>query len=146
MKTSNILWGLALIIVGVLIGLNQFDLININLFFEGWWTLFIIVPCAISFFTTNDKVGDLIGIIIGTLLLLACQDVISFSLILKLLLPVILVIVGISIIYKSIVISENSKKIKNIGNNKNFFSTFVSQKLKIILQVMAWRTPRPYFF
>ena len=44
-KIENTVIGLILIIIGVIIGLNAFHITNIDLFFDGWWTLFIIVPC-----------------------------------------------------------------------------------------------------
>ena len=83
-----------LIVVGVIFGLNALDIIDINLFFDGWWTLFIIIPCFIDLFKDNDKTGNIIGLIIGICLLLACQGIITFELIWKLLLPVIFFMVG----------------------------------------------------
>ena len=43
-KFRNILWGLVLIILGLIFGGNALGITDINLFFDGWWTLFIIVP------------------------------------------------------------------------------------------------------
>ena len=82
MKISNLLWGLFLIALGTIFGLNALEITNIDIFFDGWWTLFIIVPCFIDLFNDNDKTGDIIGLIVGVSLLLACQDYIDFSLIL----------------------------------------------------------------
>ena len=51
MKMKNItkiLWGTALIAVGGIIALNAFEITGIELFFDGWWTLFIIVPCLVG--------------------------------------------------------------------------------------------------
>lgn len=48
---KNVLLGLALLIVWCILGLNAFNVTNINIFFDGWWTLFIIVPCAINLIT-----------------------------------------------------------------------------------------------
>ena len=76
-----------------------FGIININMFFDGWWTLFIIVPTFIGLFKEKEKTGNLIGLIIGIALLLGCQKVLDFDIIWKLVLPVILVVVGISIIF-----------------------------------------------
>ena len=44
---SRILWGIVLIFIGVIWGLNRTGVADINIFFDGWWTLFIIVPSAI---------------------------------------------------------------------------------------------------
>lgn len=62
MKIRNILWGILFIFVGVIFGLNALEITNIDIFFDGWWTLFIIVPCFISLFKESDKTGSLIGI------------------------------------------------------------------------------------
>ena len=53
-KLNGILWGAALIALGVIWVLNRTNVIDINLFFDGWWTLFIIVPCAIGLITERD--------------------------------------------------------------------------------------------
>ena len=47
----------------VIIGLNAFHITNIDLFFDGWWTLFIIVPCFFGLFKDQDKTGNIIGLI-----------------------------------------------------------------------------------
>ena len=47
---TRILWGTALIAVGGIIGLNAFGITDIELFFDGWWTLFIIVPCLVGIY------------------------------------------------------------------------------------------------
>ena len=38
-RISDIMWGLIFIIIGVILGGNALDIFNINLFFDGWWTL-----------------------------------------------------------------------------------------------------------
>lgn len=98
-KTSRVLWGIIVIAIGVLFALNALEITDINLFFDGWWTLFIIVPCVIGLFTDHDKVGQLIGIGIGIFLLLCCQDIISFKLSWKLFVPAIIIIVGLRMVF-----------------------------------------------
>lgn len=44
---TKILWGIVFIVLGVIIGLNALDITSINVFFKGWWTLVIIIPCLI---------------------------------------------------------------------------------------------------
>ena len=46
--------GFLLIFVGLILGLNAFGITNINIFFDGWWTLFIIIPSLIGLI--NDSV------------------------------------------------------------------------------------------
>lgn len=97
-KTGNILWGIVIIALGVLFALNAFG-VEFDVFFDGWWTLFIIVPCAIGLFTEKEKLGNVIGLGIGALLLLACQNVIEFSLLWKLIVPFVLVMIGLKMIF-----------------------------------------------
>ena len=104
-KFGNVLWGIVLIVVGLIIGGNVLGITNINIFFDGWWTLFIIVPCFIGLFKENEKTGNVIGLLIGIALFLGCQDIINFDLIWKLALPTILVVIGLSIIFKDTLFS-----------------------------------------
>ena len=94
---KKIVLGAVVIAVGVIFALWQLDLVDINVFFDGWWTLFIIIPSLIGLITER-KLDNLIGIGIGAVLLLACRDIISFDIIGKLIVPVIIVIIGIKLI------------------------------------------------
>jgi len=59
---SKILWGIVLIGLGIVIGLNALNITYINIFFRGWWTLIIIIPCLIGLFDDKNegKTGNLI--------------------------------------------------------------------------------------
>lgn len=133
-KFRNILWGLVLILIGLVIGGNSLGITNINLFFDGWWTLFIIVPCFIGLFKENEKTGNVIGLLIGIALLLACQDIIDFGVIAKLWFPAILVCIGISIIFKDTIGGKVNDQIKKLNENKTnqseYCATFSGQDLK----------------
>ena len=117
-KFGSLLWGLVFIAVGIIVGLNSFKVTNIDLFFNGWWTLFIIVPCFIGLFTDNDKTGDTVGIAVGVILLLCCQDILNFDILWKLLLPIILIIIGLSFIFKETLNRDLSKKIGELNKSK----------------------------
>ena len=130
MKIENILWGILLIILGVIFGLNALEITNIDIFFSGWWTLFIIVPCFIGLFKESDKTGNIIGILLGIVLLLCCQDILSFEIVWKLMIPVILIIIGCSLIFKDIIHRNIKEKIKTLKNTKDSYcATFGSQNV-----------------
>lgn len=61
-KLTKILLGVALVLVGCIFALNASGITNIEIFFDGWWTLFIIVPCAFGLVKEKEKTGNLIGI------------------------------------------------------------------------------------
>ena len=131
---GNILWGIVLIIIGLIVGGNALGITNIDIFFDGWWTLFIIIPCFIGLFKEREKTGNIIGILIGIALLLCCQDILNFDMIWKLAFPSILIIIGISFIFKDTFDYKLSKEIKKLNekkvNSDEYCATFSGQNLK----------------
>ena len=133
-KFGNLLWGLVLIVLGLIIGGNALGITNINVFFDGWWTLIIIIPCFIGLFKEREKTGNIIGLLIGIALLLACQDLLDFNLVWKLLFPAILVAIGVSIIFKDVIGGKVSKEIKKLNEKKTgeneYCATFSGQDVR----------------
>lgn len=132
-KVSSYLWGLVLIAIGVILGINALGIADIDIFFPGWWTLFIIVPCTIGLFDFRDKnkTGEIIGIVIGVILLLGCLDVINFSTVWQLILPTILIIGGLSVILHGLIgrkVAQQFKKLHKSGENESW-ATFSSQNI-----------------
>lgn len=127
-KTSNILWGLVLVALGVIFALNALDIADFNIFFDGWWTLFIIVPCTVGLFTEREKTGNIIGTIIGVLLLLWCRGIMDIEMAWKLIIPAIIVVIGLKLIFREIFgnkTSEMLKKKKEEGKNlRSGFAAF----------------------
>lgn len=132
---KNMLWGFVLIVIGVVLGLNALDITTIDLFFDGWWTLFIIIPCFIDLFKDKDKTGNIVGLVIGIFLLLSCQRLIDFSSLWKMIVPVVLILIGLSFVFKN-TLSDSAKKIKEINsknkeNDKEILAVFSSQKVNV---------------
>lgn len=100
MKNKNYLWGILIIIVGVIFLGNNLDIWNINIFFDGWWTLFIIVPSLIALIKLEDVVSSVLGLSIGILLLLASRDIINWSTVGDIFIPIVIIAVGVSFIFK----------------------------------------------
>lgn len=134
-NAKTIIWGIILIALGCVWALPALGFDEINIFFEGWWTLFIIVPSAISFFTSNDKLGALIGVGIGVIFLLCAQDIIKYEMIGKLVVPVIIVLIGIKLIVSSFT-EKKTKKIeeslrRNADDLDNVFCLFTGEEVKL---------------
>lgn len=134
-KIGNILWGFVLIAVGIIFGLNALEITDINIFFDGWWTLFIIIPCFIDLFEQSNKTGNLIGILIGVCLLLACQEIMDFEIIFKLMIPTILVIIGLSLLFKDTLKTKIKEEVNKLNkthqNSKEYCSTFGGQNIDL---------------
>lgn len=130
-KIKKLLWGILFVVLGIIIGLNSLEITDINIFFKGWWTLFIIIPSFIGLFDDDDKTGNLIGLAIGIILFLGVKDVINFELIGKLILPIILVSIGISILFKETIKSNITKKVSmaNKEGLEAITATFGGQKI-----------------
>ena len=120
-RVKPIIWGIAIIALGIIFGGNAIGLFNINIFFDGWWTLFIIVPSIISFLTDRE-LSNLITLAIGVILLLAAQNVFSYEVAWKVIVALVLIAIGIGIIIKSTIRNKNDKevekKIHDLENDK----------------------------
>ncbi len=111
-KTSSWLWGCVLIALGIILGINALGIAHINIFFPGWWTLFIIVPCAIGLFTDKRKSGPIFGLVLGICLLLSCLGVLPFGMFWSLLIPMILVLIGVTMLVRSTSDGEVADRIR----------------------------------
>lgn len=95
-KTKGIIWGIVVVALGVLWGLKEANVLDYSLYFKGWWTLFIIVPSIIGLITEKNKKGSLICLAVGVFLFANCYfDFWQYK---RYLLPLIIVIIGASII------------------------------------------------
>lgn len=95
---SALAWGIIFIAIGIIFAGNALDLWYINIFFPGWWTLFLIVPGLVSMVRYGFNWGSGVLVIVGLILLFDRLDIISGAIMWRLVAPLILVIIGISII------------------------------------------------
>lgn len=134
-KKTDVLWGIILVVLGFLLALSKLDIIEFDLFFAGWWTLFIIIPSIRGIIVEDDKVFSFVGLIIGVLLLFACRGDINFDIIWKLLVPIILVSIGLSLIFKNLFTKKISEKVdeltSSLENSDKCVAVFSSQVLDV---------------
>lgn len=136
-KIGNLLWGIAFIMLGVIIAINALGIAKINIFFRGWWTLFIIIPCFINFVKGPSRMSNFIGFVIGIALLLCTQGIITFSLIRKLIIPFIFIMIGIGFIFRDVFHNKINEKIKTLNKTdlKEYVATFGSNKVDMTNEV-----------
>lgn len=130
-RFASVLWGIVFITVGIFYAGDSFNLWEFRLFFDGWWTLFIIIPCLISIVENGLGTGNIVGLTIGILFLLSSQGIVNSRIVGKLIFPVILILIGIKIIFRDN-FSKNVKKNMNININREerleYTSIFSGQK------------------
>ena len=100
-RIGNVLWGLAFIIVGAGFAGNVLFGWEFSIFFPGWWTLLIIIPCVISIIQNGFGWFNTLGAVFGVLLLLSrlLPDIFGRIPLGALIFPAILVFVGLNILF-----------------------------------------------
>lgn len=94
---NKVIWGWALVLCGI--AWIVCICLHINVLFEGWWTMFIIIPSLCGLLGNKDKTGPAIGLGVGVLLLLAEQDVIDWDMFWKIGLAVLVIALGLGMIF-----------------------------------------------
>ena len=115
--------GSILVLVGLLLLGNNYKLWNINIFFEGWWTLFIVIPAIINIFEGENVISSLLIFLVGMILFFLCQGLIAWGIFGKLLVPILFVLFGITLIFKPRSIPK-IKKEKTGPTNTNYVGMF----------------------
>lgn len=96
-NSSAIIVGGILVILGLIIVGKAFGMFNFSL--DGWWTLFIIVPCLLGLVKGDgSRIGCLIGLGLGVLLLCWKRKVIEGDMFAPSLLAIALVAIGLGLI------------------------------------------------
>ena len=128
---GNLIWGTILIVIGIIIALNSLGLAHINIFFDGWWTLFIIIPSLADIIKRPTKTENYGWLAFGLVLLLCAQGILKFELIGKLIFPAILIFIGLNILFKDKVGKKVKEKIKTLNEEglEEYYATFSGQEI-----------------
>lgn len=101
-RISSTLWGLLFIIIGIGIIGNMAGAWEVNLFFTGWWTLFLIFPSLLGMIEHGIHIGNAIGLLLGMALLACCQGYLSWEVLYRMAGPAALVLIGVIVVLKSL--------------------------------------------
>ncbi len=98
MKKRRDFLGIVLLALGVILLLNAFHIFSFNIFFDGWWTLFLIIPAAVSMSRTGLTAGNAVLMVIGIGFLLTEQgwDFRGY------IVPALFIVIGLVILFKKI--------------------------------------------
>lgn len=131
-KLFGVVIGALLIVTGVLYVLSISGVLALEVSFDGWWTVFIIVPALQGLLTSRNKIGNLMVLLLGVYLFLAAQSIIEYESVWKFILPTILTLLGIKLIIKALkpesedeeckVEEKRTESLAVFGENKSDYS------------------------
>lgn len=102
---SKIIWGILFVLFGLVIALKEMNFIPFSIFFHGWWTLFIIIPCMVQIISGRPTKSSFIWLVIGVLLFCYVNGYFEIKDLGTFLVSGICIVVGVSFFFKD----ENSK-------------------------------------
>lgn len=144
-RCSNTIWGGLFIVFGIgLIGRTFFEW-SFNIFFDGWWTLFIIIPCITGIIREGFNVGKGIGLFIGTMLFMMCRDWIPFHTILKLFTPLVFVLIGLNILFRGSCNRRQRIQMNSTGLSNDYVAVFGAQKVRYPMEKFPGCTANAIF-
>lgn len=144
-KLSNLILGLVFIVLGMGIAGDIIELWEFSMFFPGWWTLFLIIPCLVSIIRKGIGLWNSAGLFIGAMLLITQYVDIEIDW-WKLIVPAILIVIGLQIIFrgalrKNIRVNgsahvEAQPDFSNL-NKQNYSAVFSSNNVKVTDQFVG---------
>ncbi|MDY0341203.1 MAG: hypothetical protein RBS17_08320 [Coriobacteriia bacterium] len=99
-KVSALGFGVALVVLGVVLSGNTLGWWSADLFFDGWWTLFLIVPAIIAMIGQGPNMGSVIVLGVGALLLADARGALGGIPVWSLIGPIIIIAVGVMLLWK----------------------------------------------
>lgn len=128
-RLFKIVIGALIAVFGVMYALDTLNItqFDISLSFEGWWTMFIILPSLYGIFTQKDKLGNCFVFAVGIYLLLASRGIIEYRMLWGLLVATLIVSIGIKMILRPV--NENGKKEERGKGNGEVFCAFSEKRV-----------------
>lgn len=97
---SKAVWGVFFVLLGVALAGRAVGVFNFNIFFPGWWTLFIIVPSAIGLVNRENRSASIFGLGTGILLMASVQGIVDWYTFPRLIIALIFIAIGSSFLFR----------------------------------------------
>ncbi|MFW6009179.1 MAG: LiaF domain-containing protein [archaeon] len=97
--------GVTVFVIGIIFLGNFFEFWQLDLFFDGWWTIFIIIPSINGLIKKQNFIMSIIGLSLGVFLLLLNQGLLTQNY-LALFVAITLLVIGIHMIYTSLNVNK----------------------------------------
>ena len=99
-KSTGIVIGILLVIIGIGYIGNIFEVWNFTLFFPGWWSMFLIVPAIAMIARDGMRPINIVLLGIGAIILITSRKGTLPEVVGKLLPPVLIMALGLAIIFR----------------------------------------------
>ncbi len=96
---TTIIIGVLFLLAGIAVGGSMLGFFDFTLNFDGWWTVFLIVPALLAIVQGGFNVGNIILLSVGVILLLDAQRILPHSFSWKLIFPLVLLVVGFQLLF-----------------------------------------------
>lgn len=93
-------WGVFFVLLGAALAGKALGLFYFNIYFPGWWTLFIIIPCLIGLLEKGNRKSSLFGLGVGFFLLLAAQGMLKWYDFPRLMIAYVFISIGLAFIFR----------------------------------------------
>jgi hypothetical protein len=100
-RVTAVAVGLALIGVGVVFSGNTLGWWDVDVFFTGWWTLFLIVPALVSIVASGPNVANALLLVLGITLYLDQAGLLGDASAWSIFVPVGLLVLGVAVLLKA---------------------------------------------
>lgn len=120
-KVWNIMVAIGMIIYA-LVAILLLIVADKNIFFDGWWTLILILPACGSLLFQSNKRSSFFILLVGIDLLLTCLKVLTVNKCFIILLSLVIIFIGLNIIF--VTLNKPAKKDGIIKNVPLYYAIF----------------------
>lgn len=101
-RISSTVWGLIFIAIGIGVAGNIAGIWEIYPFFEGWWTLLLIIPSITSIIEHGFKISSSIFLTLGLALFACSRGYLPWEVLYQLAVPTVMIVIGLVMVLKNL--------------------------------------------
>mgnify|MGYP006874337203 CR=1 len=120
-KSTGVVIGILLVIIGIGYVGNIFEVWNFTLFFPGWWSMFLIVPAIAMIARDGMKPINIVLLGIGAIILITSKKGALPEVVSKLLPPILIMALGLAIVFRGNLSAPFGKQQKNVPSHVAIF-------------------------
>jgi predicted membrane protein len=117
-------WGVFFVLLGAALAGKALGMFDFNIYFPGWWTLFIIIPSLFGSLERGHRASSLFGLGLGIFLLLVTQGIINWYEFPRLITALIFITIGCHFIFRG---DRRENNNQSSSDNGSYYSSNSNQ-------------------